>query len=83
MQVRERRIELGERPVAWDRCAHRDDRERQPPLAFVELEVVEQPDLRGIAQLRRGARQLKIMNRVFGGLFVVAGALLATIRRAN
>lgn len=31
----------------------------------------------------KSVRQLRIMNRVFGGLFVVAGALLATIRRAS
>ncbi|MGA0609208.1 LysE family transporter [Caldimonas sp. KR1-144] len=31
----------------------------------------------------KSVRQLRIMNRVFGGLFVAAGALLATIRRAG
>lgn len=30
----------------------------------------------------RSPRQLKAMNRVFGGLFMAAGALLATFRRA-
>jgi homoserine/homoserine lactone efflux protein len=31
----------------------------------------------------KSVRQLRIMNRVFGGLFVAAGALLATVRRVS
>ncbi|MEW6707606.1 MAG: LysE family transporter [Pseudomonadota bacterium] len=35
-----------------------------------------------VLRLLRTARQMRAMNRVFGGLFVGAGALLATFKRA-
>jgi len=35
-----------------------------------------------VLRLLRSPRQIKAMNRTFGALFVAAGALLATFRRA-
>ena len=59
-QVRERRVVLGKRAIARDRRPHADDRERHAPLAFVELEVVDEPELRGIAQLLLRPRHIEI-----------------------
>ena len=59
-QVRERRFVLGKRAIARDRRPHADDRERHAPLAFVELEVVDEPELRGVAQLLLRARHIEI-----------------------
>jgi len=35
-----------------------------------------------VLRLLKSPRQLKAMNRTFGGLFVAAGVLLATFKRA-
>ncbi len=36
-----------------------------------------------VLSVLRSSRQIKIMNRTFGGLFIAAGALLATFKRAG
>jgi hypothetical protein len=60
VEMRERRVEFGEGAVARDRRAHGDDRQRHAALTLVELEVVQEPDLRGTAQLRRRIRHIEI-----------------------
>lgn len=53
-------------------------------LAFTDLVVMAGYTVLAARVLRllRSPRQLKVMNRAFGGLFVAAGAFLATFKRA-
>jgi homoserine/homoserine lactone efflux protein len=54
-------------------------------LAFTDLVVMAGYTVLAARVLRllRSPKQMKVMNRTFGGLFVVAGAVLATMKRAG
>lgn len=54
-------------------------------LAFTDLVVMAGYTVLAARVLRllRSPAQMKVMNRTFGGLFVVAGAVLATMKRAG
>lgn len=54
-------------------------------LAFTDLVVMAGYTVLAARVLRllRSPAQMKVMNRTFGGLFVAAGALLATMKRAG
>ena len=61
VEMRARLLVGGERAVGRQRDARGGDpRRRQPTVVLVEVDVVDQPELRGVAQGRIGARQVEI-----------------------
>ncbi len=58
--MREGRVVARERPVARDRGSYGDDRQRQRPVAFVDVDVVGEPEPSRVAQLVVGARHVEI-----------------------